>query len=537
MTKLLKLNRKRDPELPRHLSCFFVFLLLFSVALAKAEVYVEDYGAIANDAVDDSGAIQDAIDSGASVIKFKGGATYIVEYTIYVSSGVSLVGEGSGKTIILKTTATAGAGSNLSRNGSVTDSYSKNAILVVTHSDNNYAYNVNIKGIRFKGDNYIVEYGIYAPRISHCILEDVYIMQCKYSFVTHDAWLNTFVKVIANANSVDPAGVPAIASSSYGHQGAVGFWFKDDGSSSATGTSLNAIGCWARDCHRGWDIYGLQYSTLNSCASDNITSAPYHFELSKITMNGCGNENSVISNGSYFFSYSTVVMNGCQSHKITGTSGTSGGLYLDHSSVTVNECTFEDFLTVNSAYNMIIQNSSKLINNGSVFPTNGNSYVSYSNASSRTDLGDSYIKISDANSVRYLTGRIGDRDVIEKANKIISSSGTTICTLTDSSGGSGVKMASVRLKITWVDATYPSGMGTSDVQVVVYKDSGTNYRQSINTSLNTAAGNGLTIPPAYTLSRNGDVWSVVMTPAHGSSTCKTITCDVENYSEISVELP
>lgn len=505
----------------------------------RETVSVEDFFLAVE--ADSTGMIKRAIASGAGVVKFMD-KEYFTSEPLYHDGNQLWRGKGSSKTKVTKTTTTVGAGGNLARGGSIGDTYDKNAVVIFRHPDNGYTYHAGIEGIQIKSNGYIVEYGIYAPRMTQALLKDVYIFQCKYGFVTHDAWLNDFIKVIANCNSVDPAGVPAVAANSYGWAGAVGFWWKDDGSGGATGTSLNAIGCWARDCHVGWQFYGLQYSTLNSCAADNISSIPYRIHLSKLTMNSCATENAYIGGGgSYSIESSYVTMNTCQSQTQVGASGgTTGGLFISGSTVVLNACQFDDFETANSSFNVVIQSGSKVINNGSRLPANGNTYVSYSGGSQLVDTGSVPPKITSSASgglTRYIQGRIRDNEVIEKSNKAVLSAGTVICTLTDTSAdGGGVYMAAARLRVAWLDATFASGMGLSNVEVVVYRD-GANYRQVINTSVNVGAGNGFTTPPTFTITRSGGIWSVTMTPAHGDVTCRTITAEVEAYSGVTVALP
>lgn len=487
-------------------------------------VSVKDFGAVGDGVTDDTTAIQLAI-TNAKKVYFPAG-TYVTSAPLYLDGNERLLGAGgggSGGTIILKKTTTAGSGSNAARGGTRTDTYDKNAILIFRHADNDYTYNTTLEGIQLRSDGYIVEYGIFAPRLSHALFIDVYIMQCRYGFVTHEAWLNTMIKVIANANSVDPAGVPHVRANAYGWTGAYGFRWLNDGANSQTGTSLNAIGCWARDCHVGWDIYGLQYSTLNSCASDNITDVPYRLQLSKLTLNSCAAENIFVgeARGVYTILDSRVTMNSCQAQKIAaGTTGTRGGVLLDSGSrVVMNTCVLDDFTTPGAAFNLVLQGGAQLINNNSRLPTNGNSYTSYAGGGQLVDMSTNPPSIRSAainGAARHLQGRIRDNLVIEQAAKAVASAGTTICTLSRTSA-TGLGMEAVRLRISWTDTSYPSGMGMADVEVIVYRD-GATFRQGINTSLNFFAGVDLTTAPTFTLTRTDGVWSVVMTPAHGDCT-------------------
>lgn len=537
---LTNLSQPNGSVLVGYLSAWAGAVATTVQAKLRETISVKDFGAVGDGITDDTAAIQTAINSGAKQINFPSG-TYKTTAPLYLDGNQKLLGAGSVSTIILKTTATVGSGSNLARSGTITDSYAKNAILILRHADNNYNYNTTLEGIQFKSDGYVVQYGIYAPRMTHAIFKDVYIMQCQYGFVTNDAWLNTFTKVISNCNSVDPAGVPAVAASSYGWTNSYAFWWQDDGSGGATGTSLSAIDCWARDCTYGWYIYGLQYSSFTSCAADNISSSPWRIRLSKVTLNGCGTEKSQIGYGSYSFEASYAVLNSCQSQTQRGSaSGTTAGLFVtDSSRVIINSCQFDNFTVPNATFNTIVQLNSVLINNVSLLPTNGNSYISFSGTSQLVD--NSTVPPSLRSSVsgaltRYVQGRIRDNEVIEKADKAILSAGTVIATFT-CAGGAGPEYAAARIKICWYDSAFATAIGVSDVQVVCNQDSATNYRQAINTSVNVGAGNGYTTPPTYSIARVGNVWSVTMTPAHGDCTARTITAEVENVNGFTVALP
>lgn len=506
----------------------------------RERVSVEDFFIAAE--ADSTGMFERAILSGAAEIELQG-KEYFTSRVLYLDGGIKLTGKGSSDTKITKTTNTTGTGSNLARSGTVVDSYNKNAVFILRHADNDFNYNTQFEGIQIKSNGYTVEYGVYAPRTTHMKWEDVYIFQCRYGYVTHDSWLTSFIKVIANCNSVDPQGVPNVAPSSYGWTGAVGFWWQNDGSGSATGTSFTAIQCWARDCHDGWKFYGLQYSALHGCAADNISNIPYDIFLSKLSLNGCGTENTQIgpSGASYKIDSSYVTMNMCQAQTQSGaSSGTNAMLYVNNSRVVLNSCQLENFDTPGVSFNTIIQANSRVINNGSNLPTNGNSFISFSGGSQLIDNNTvpPTIRSEAAGTLtRYNMGRLRDNEVLEKANKAVVSAGTVIATFT-CNGGAAAEAVAVRLRIVWFDTTFATGVGVSNVEVVCYQDaSGTNYRQAINTSVNIGAGNGYTTAPTYTLTRSGNVWSLTMTPAHGDVTCRTITAEVENVTGFTVALP
>jgi len=485
--------------------------------------------------------IQAAISSGAKVINF-GAHVYRTTSPIYIDGDISLMGQGghSGATTILKTTATNGTGSNTARGGTVTDSYVKNAVIIFRHPDNSYTYNVTLKGLRLSSDGYLVNYGIYAPRTALNILEDVYIFQCETGWYANDAWLNQFTRVTCNSNSqraINGGPTYGWSSNSYG------FVWANDGSGLGTGTSLAATDCWARDCDYGWFIFGLSYSSFTSCAADNISRSAYYLLSSQIALNGCGLENVQINAlAAIYVSSSRITFNSCRSDTIYGnTSGTAGFLFAENSSVVLNACLFEDFDVANSAFNYILQNSAKFQNNGSQLPTNGNTSVSYASGSQEvnTDNVPPYIRSEiDSTLRRYVAGRVNDDQVREVKSKAIVSAGTTIATFTVATTA-GVSGAVCAFTVSWYDTAYPSAIGMDKFLVSVYQDTtGANYDGDISTVTSVVSGitGGSPTAPTYTLTRASNVFSLVMTPAHGDCTASTITAEFQNITGTTLVL-
>jgi hypothetical protein len=508
-------------------------------AKLKEGVSVKDFGAVGDGVADDTTAIQNAINSGAGVVHLPKG-TYKITSPLYMDGGVKLIGDGGTNraTSIVKGTNTAGTGSNTI--GGQTDSYVKNAIIIMRHPNSGYGYSNEIRGISLQSSGYTVEYGIFAPRVAYTVLEDVEIFQCKFGWYTNDCWFTTFTKVIANCNSIESGLAAANGFGAYGWTGSVGFWFTDQGETGAspTGTTFNAEQCWARDCAYGWLIYGLQYSSMNACGADNISFNPYKFLVSNVTMNGCGAENVYVAGNGVISSFnSRLTINNFQTYAIYGsTNSNSAMLWItDAASVMLNDCRFDNFVSAGSTANMTIQGGSKLVTSNTQLPTNGNSFISYSSGSTWVDLSNPLV-LRNSSGSRFVSGRVRDNEVVERTNKAVASAGTVIATLT-AAAVSGIESAAVKFKIVWFDTGWPSGMGISEVYAVVYQDGGVNYRQTITTGANVAGGNGITTAPTYTISRTGNVWSVTMTPAHGDCTIRTITAEVENYNGITVALP
>lgn len=345
-------------------------------------VNVKTYGAKGDGVTDDTAAIQAAINAAKHVLLPAG--TYRITAPLYATGtegggGTRLIGEGSWQTKIVKTTTTAGTGSNVMRAGAVTDTYAVDAAIIVTHPDNVFAYHVELRGMAIESDNSDNAYAIYAPRASGLILEDVVTYYFQYGFTTNDCWLSQFRKVIHNGT---------------GRTSWRGFNWVIDTSGGGTGTSCTFTGCWARDGSGvGWWLKGLGYSSLVDCAADNITGTAYVMESSQVTMIGCGMENIDLVASGYAVGWfnSRGAMIGCRSFDVVGASS-AAFIYLDATRVTLDNCQFENFTTVNSALNVIVQNGAHLVDINTQLPTNGNTFISYSTSSSRVRLADGVVQ-------------------------------------------------------------------------------------------------------------------------------------------------
>jgi len=504
----------------------------------RREVWVENFLPDGFDyAADDAQPyIQAAINTGAGEINLDD-KTYLTDSPIYLDGGQALIGRGMDKTIIKKRTTTAGTGSNTARGGAVTDSYAKNAILICRHGDNGYNYRTRLEDLSFYSDGYIVDYGIYAPRMSQLYMSKVNVFQCRIGLLANDAWLSTIVACIFNCNTLrGPSG------GNYGWPDAnpsYGVLWQDDGSGSATGTSAAFIDCWARDCHYGWWLYGLQYSSMNSCASDNISLQAYRFHLCKMTINGSACENVIAkSSAAWSFEGGFYVLNGCQAQAVTGGSaGTTAMLSLTGGAFVFNSCQFEDFTTPNTSFNIIVQSNATITKNNTSFPTNGNTFVGYGSGSQIIDLNgdDPYIISESAGRVpRYWRSRARDNEVLEKTNKAVVSAGTVIATLT-SAGGSFDKGV-CEFTVSWSDLPFPTAVGIAKFMVSVMKE-GANYRSAVSAITSAYASNGGAGVPTFALSLVGNVWSLTMTPLDGDLTVHTITAEMQNITGITLALP
>lgn len=491
--------------------------------------------------------IQAAIDTGKAIYFPEG--SYLIDAPLQCPGGTVLLGAGglNRKTRFVKATTTVGTGSNTSRSGAVTDSYAKNAFIILEHPDNGYNYHTTIQHISFYSQGFTVEYGMYAPRTSGLNLYDIEFFQCKYGFVTHDSWLTLFLSVTANANTMD-----GLNGYTYGWTGTTsrGFWYANDGTSNATGTALSAIRCWGRDCHIGWHLYGLQYSALHACGADNISHSSYRLEISDIVMNGCATENVQLSgsNGAaVYMSSGSFVLNHFRTYKVDQcTSGNASSIWCDTGAdVVMNGCQIENYDAISgggTTYNFVIQNSASLSAFQTTFPNNGNSFINLNNGSYIAHGGAAGNNLlirsgekSTLSSMSFERSLVGNnRD--EKQNVAIASAGTDIAqaTITLTGGGDG---GIATFTIWWSDLSFPSGFGKDVVDVGVYQDtSGANYRQTVNVISQTRVHNSMTGDVAYSLSRVGNVFTLTATPPNGDITATIIRMDPYSFSNTLWEL-
>lgn len=339
--------------------------------MAGAVANALDYGADPTGATDSASAIQAAIDSGLPAYLPAG--DYYIQSPLYLDEDKALIGDGRGRTSITKSSETLGSGSNTARSGAVTDSYAKDAIIIIRHADGGYASRVTLRGLGIKGrTDFATDYAIYAPRISKCVFEDLEILRGLYHFYTHDAWLCRFESVTVDGQTSVGSG---FSSTSYG------FYWADDGTGGPTGTSLNMENCYAKNVHIGYRLFGLSYSSMNSCASDNILNRAYWMHLTNITMSGCGCENVTCNSAAYFFENARVTMNNCRSDSVSGNSSdtSTAVLFLTGSdtNVTMNSCRFQDMVSAGVSANIFVTNGATLTSHNTDFPTNGSSSVGY----------------------------------------------------------------------------------------------------------------------------------------------------------------
>lgn len=461
-------------------------------------VSVKDFGAAGDGVADDTLAIQNAINASETVYLPAG--TYKITSPLYMTGdgngGTRLLGAGVGTTTITKTTTTVGTGSNTARGGAISDSYAVDAAIILTHQNFNvyddYAYNCEISDLLIKSNSNNNAYGIYAPRAALLMMKNVETVGFQFGYTTFDTWQSSFERVTHNGN---------------GRTSWRGFNWTLDSTSGPTGTSCSFLDCWAREGSGfGWYINSLSYTALNNCAADGITGTAYSFITSQVTLNGCGMEGitATASASVVDFLSSIAVVNTFSAYSITG-ANLANMVRLDSSKVTFNNCQFPDFATVNGAYNLNVANGAQFFDNATLWPTNGNSFISYSASSQRVQpFSDSLITSSgQAYAIRSFTQNIRRETYL----KAIGATATDIFTF--SMTGSPVS-GFVNLRMFGNDSAFANGAIYQEVVFTFHQD-GAYYQNSsiVNT---TQAGSGLTTLPSYSISNVAGVWTVSMTP-------------------------
>jgi len=240
-------------------------------------VSVKDFGAVGDGVTDDTAAIQAAIDAHDAVFVPYTSTGYKTTAPLYLSAGKALFGEPGALVSIFKTTNTPGSGSNTF--GAQTDSYVKDAVVIVTHADNAYATYVNVENINFTS-TVDCDYVMYAPRMYVGAFKNVLLGMTGglYGFVTHDTFMFSMDEVQVAGDNSNVAG-------------SVGFWWDDQGDG-GSGTSVSFNLCWVRDgIETAYKFTGLVYSVLTACGADKYLNRALDASLCDLTLNGFGFEN------------------------------------------------------------------------------------------------------------------------------------------------------------------------------------------------------------------------------------------------------
>lgn len=349
----------------------------------QESVSVGDFGATGDGTTDDTTFIQAAIDYAVAntigVVRVPSG-TYNITAPIRLYTNVSIIGEGSGSSVISKSTNTTGTGTALARSGTITDSFVYDDIIQLVHADNAYAYNVTIKGLYLTKTSYATaSHGIYYPRAAYLTIEDVHILNVQYGTFTYD----TFVSAIKNTQ------VQAVA---------YGFTHANDGSGTGSGTTALFQNCAVNFDNTvvqpliGFNLVNLTYSTLISCGVDNGNTASgaginaYYLQSSNtINVISCGCENS--QGRMIYLGSGSATFTGLRTIAIKGaTSGTVATVWCETASVlTLTDCKFETLLSAGTQFNWSIQTGGQVLEvNPQSSPNGGNGFISYGGGGAKT---------------------------------------------------------------------------------------------------------------------------------------------------------
>lgn len=475
-------------------------------------VNVKEYGARGDDVTDDTAAIQAAIDANDNVYFPEG--RYIITSPIYLPQFKTIRGDGH-NSVIIKQGTTVGTGSNTMRGGTVTDSYAVNAVLIYTHTDSQFNYRSCIYDMRIQGDDdFSTTYGIYAPRLSQCVFQNVSIFRCNTGFAAYDAWNNSFDRVTVDCYKIGTdlaaeLGVPVEGTTNFTR----GFHWIKDGSGLGTGTSNTWNVCYARRADRGWQLSDLSYSNLISCGADQIGECPYRFETCFITMDGCATEQSIMNPG-IECAAGEYTITGFQTYEIYGASLSAVYEARSAATITFDSCRFQDYTAVNSAYNQVIQEGSKVYQRATRIPTNGSDFISFSSGSELqiTDTDDVIFRDADKIlSAKQRINTIGGQ-LFKRAFSVVSAGVDLFEVSVDGLGGND--FAAGKIKIQYYDTTFPDGTGYLETAFTVYQNAGS-YYQNVNDGASSICGNSFVNHPAWSQTRVGDVWTFKLTPAYG----------------------
>lgn len=235
----------------------------------------EWFGAVADNSTDCTAPIQKCIDA-FNIVNLNRGI-YKTTETIFVKTRTCITG--------------IGTGANSSGNQSIIKKYHTTAedVDAVLSGPSSAVSYLSMRDFALESNGYNTDYGFYfGGGINQSGFENLYIFKCKVGFyAAGTVWNIRMNYVICNSNTLR---TPA-TDSPYGYEsGSEGFNIACSGG----GTTLNMNQCWARDCHRGYSIQAMSYSTLIGCGADNICDRPWWIKAcTGLAMIGCAMESCI----------------------------------------------------------------------------------------------------------------------------------------------------------------------------------------------------------------------------------------------------
>ena len=276
----------------------------------------------------------------------------------------------------------------------VTDQYNVDAMLIWYADDNSYAGGIETKDIFFQAgsynDEHPVAYGLYAPRHSACVTENLQFDNVKVAFKANNLFLNRHVnfKSIGSTNG----GV------NRGETGVIIY----DGEDIMTGTSNTFERFLMVNYQRAYDVQNLQTSEFSKCYGEQIAKSAgaetcivwTFINPWQVTLSNCGQEQTKASaiyvhgNSSYGTKKTLKVVSYQAFWGISGYSTElSDNLITVDGNVIVS---FDSSLILKNGAGFLLNgifrnNGAIVINNGSILGASDNSSFSTTKAIQTTD--------------------------------------------------------------------------------------------------------------------------------------------------------
>lgn len=307
-------------------------------------------------------AIEYARINGYPIYNFDKDRVYAVSAPVYIDSDVTI---DLGGARIKKTTNTVGTGSNLARNGTITDSYAVDAFIIIRHLDNEDTANVNLTNIRFtRSAPNKIAMGIYAPRLSRSGLANIY---CETGTVDYGVYGYRWflIPMLDNIRTSESIATFRIA---------------NDGSNAGGSTSITSnqlINSVSETC---LDLYGVSYSVFNIPLIDDCNGVAIKLAVCRsITINSPSVEN--LNSGRFITLDNTyAAINTPSVLNITGKTAETHLVSITAAArVVINGGFFSDFTggtPASSNFPLIVAGGSQATVNNVRFPTNGNNFRS-----------------------------------------------------------------------------------------------------------------------------------------------------------------
>jgi len=473
-----------------------------------APLNVLDYGATGDGDTDDWPAIQAALDDGVTLKRAiylpSPTSKYLISRPLVLDDGQQLIGESREKCVIEKTTTNGPSpalGVVVVTRGGVDYNYDydQNALVILKKpAGRAFSNGVGIYNLSFQAASGVtVDYGIYAPLFSRADFNQVSIYSAKTGVFTYNAFMNTFNRV-------------EVWTCEYG------FRWANDGSGIGSGTSCVFTDCWVRTATViAFDLYGLVYSTLTSCAAEDVRDAAtagsrpeaYRLNLCRgVSLVGCGCEGvqgfvfRVVSGG--------VSVLGGNFFGLSGDtfSGDTATVFVANAKVTIQGGTiFGVTASPGNIYNEIVTGvNGLLIYDGTVIrPSGGNTNPLFTGGGEIVVLGDAGQGLSTRTSTGSRNACLKETTVVyDIIDGSVTSTGAAQTIFTVDSGAANTGMYIVNASVAASGSTYRS------VAIVVTDGIDANSTTLVNGTNLVISVSGLNVQVAATAVGAGVVYTI-----------------------------